>query len=74
MLFKSMTANTGALLSGSKIELLLTRKPLQSVAVSSKRGVLQSQYKGKTMPTMIDAIQTFAACFAIAGAIVAALS
>jgi hypothetical protein len=69
-----MTANTGALLSGSKIELLLRRELLQSAVVSSKRGAPQSQYKETAMPTMIDAIQTFAACFAIAGAIVAALS
>jgi hypothetical protein len=56
-----MTANTGALLSGSKIELLLRRKLLQSAVVSSKRGAPQSQYKETAMPTMIDAIQTFAA-------------
>jgi hypothetical protein len=32
------------------------------------------EHKETDMPTMIDAIQTFAACFAIAGAIVAALT
>jgi hypothetical protein len=32
------------------------------------------EHKETDMPTYIDAIQTFAACFAIAGAIVAALT
>jgi hypothetical protein len=69
-----MTANTGAPSNDSKTGLLLTQKPLQSAVVSSKRGAPQSQYKETDMITYIDAIQTFAACFTIAGAIIAALS